>query len=137
VTGEALCRAVILGRTGTACEGCRSQAWTDKAHRVARSAGGRWVPGNVLGLCGACHMWAHAHPGFAGVAGWVVPGWIDPVTVAVYLSSAMLTPGWYWLDVDGAPHGYGADDVPSVAAPALPPHYPRELLPPARITVAP
>jgi hypothetical protein len=52
------------------------------------------------------------------------------VTVAVYLSSAMLTPGWYWLDVDGAPHGYGADDVPSVAAPALPPHYPRELLPP-------
>jgi hypothetical protein len=135
VTGEALCRAVILGRTGTTCEGCRSAAWTDKAHRVARSAGGRWVPANVLGLCRLCHGWAHANPVAARGAGWILPAGADPVLEPVFLSSATVTPGYHWLDVDGSPHGYGDPALPWAVF--LPSHYPTGLLPPTRITAAP
>lgn len=137
MTGEALCLAVILGRTGRVCEGCRSQRWTDKAHRVAASAGGRWQPANVLGLCRACHGWAHANPTAAQGAGWMLPGGATPELVPVFLVSATLTPGWYWLNERGEPYNYGS--TPPIAdwcAPAsLPPHFPRELLPPTRITV--
>lgn len=137
MTGEALCLAVILGRTGRVCEGCRSAAWTDKAHRVAASAGGRWQPANVLGLCRGCHGWAHANPAHARAAGWILPSGSDVELEPVFLASASLTPGWYWLNVDGSPNGYGHDDGFPGALPSLPPHFPRELLPPTRITVAP
>lgn len=134
MTGEALCREVILGRTGTICEGCRSAAWTDKAHRVARSAGGRWSPANVLGLCRGCHGWAHHNPTAARAAGWMLPAGADPVLEPAFLVSASLTPGWYWLSERGDPNGYGwGDGFPAPPA-QLPPHFPRGLLPPARIT---
>jgi hypothetical protein len=134
VTGEAACRAVILGRTGTTCEGCRSAAWTYKAHRVARSAGGRWAPANVLGLCRGCHGWAHHNPVHAQVAGWALPGGTDPVLAPVFLASATLTPGWYRLNERGEPHDAG---MHALTPGFLPPHFPRGLLPPPRITVAP
>jgi hypothetical protein len=136
VTGEALCRSVILGRTGHVCEGCRSQRWTDKAHRVAASAGGRWRPANVLGLCRACHGWAHAQPAHARAAGWMLTAGTDPELEPVFLASASLIPGWYLLDGDGSP--CDADTpLDRLALPQLPPHFPRELLPPTRITVEP
>lgn len=131
MTGEALCRSVILGRTGRVCEGCRSAAWTDKAHRVAASAGGRWQPANVLGLCRACHGWAHANPLDAMVAGWILPAGTDPTLAPVFLASASVWAGWYLLDADGSPAA-----VDEYGPPPLPPHFPR-LLPPPRITVGP
>lgn len=138
MNGEALCLAVILGRTGRVCEGCRSATWTDKAHRVAASAGGRWQPANVLGLCRRCHGWAHANPLDAKAAGWILTSGADPELAPVFLASASLTPGWYWLNEHGEPYDYGwmEDGAPGPPA-ALPPHFPRGLLPPTRITVAP
>lgn len=128
IVGEDVCRDILLGRTAGLCEGCRTTTWTDKAHRLAASQGGRWTPDNILGLCRACHAWSHAQPTDARAAGWILPSGTVPAAAPVWLVSASVWPGWYLLGVDGWHHA--AEEGPP---PPLPPHFPAGLLPPRPI----
>jgi hypothetical protein len=128
---EALCLQVIRGRTGTACELCRAEEWTDKHHIQNRSQGGLWLPNNVLGLGPLCHDWVTHHPLDAFTGGWTR----HPPGSAVWLASLSLWPGWYWLDAQGSPYGYGSPELQRRPAPRFPPHFPPSLRPPARITI--
>jgi len=44
---------------------------TEIQHRMRRREGGHHLWNLVL-MCHACHMWAHAHPAIARAFGWVI-----------------------------------------------------------------
>ena len=62
-------RRIVPARAGGRCEICRA-GQIEMAHRIDRSDGGPWSPGNILALCRTCHAWTHQHATWAGDGGW-------------------------------------------------------------------
>lgn len=51
---EARCREIVSLRSKGLCEKCGNPGRLEKAHRVARSKGGQWMPSNILDPCHTC-----------------------------------------------------------------------------------
>jgi 5-methylcytosine-specific restriction endonuclease McrA len=48
-------REAVSNRSNGICEYCQSAMATEMHHRLARSLGGGWSPGNIIHLCWKCH----------------------------------------------------------------------------------
>ena len=72
-------RAAVLARDGYRCRRCRQPAESIH-HRLPRSRGGDDSPLNLVALCGSgttgCHGLIEAHPEWARMEGWTVPGYL-------------------------------------------------------------
>lgn len=82
---EEACRRIVAQRSGGLCETCGTPGGLEKAHRVARSQGGRWDPENILDLCHSCHAGNHARPTRAYEHGWHLRRHQDPAAEPVLL----------------------------------------------------
>lgn len=74
------------------CEGCglpRGELG-EVHHRKLRSRGGDHALVNLLALHPDCHAFAHQHPAWATVHGWVVPSWASAAGVPVVVCSVGL-----------------------------------------------
>lgn len=105
MTTEAHARTVVWQRSGGGrCEVCGRPGHSIQ-HRVKRSQGGTWDPGNLIRVCGDgtryCHGWIEAHPTHAMTLGLWVPGTIDPLTVPMWLHPSGWWRGWWYADHDG------------------------------------
>lgn len=67
---EQRCRDLVADRSKGMCEKCGDSRGLEKAHRLARSQGGLWLPSNILDLCHSCHRGNHASPSTAYEGGW-------------------------------------------------------------------
>lgn len=94
-------RAVVHERSQGRCEMCGQRNATEWSHRLPRSAGGTWHPGNGLDACRQCHALVHAQPGDAYLCGWAVPRGADPLTVAMRLAHPVYGPAWWMATEDG------------------------------------
>lgn len=104
---ERQCRALVAERSQGLCECCGRSGALEKAHRVARSQGGKWDASNILDLCHKCHQEDHhANPAEAYEGGWHLRSTSDPRTSPVLLWKggrydwALLDDegGWNWCD---------------------------------------
>lgn len=82
------CRRIVYARSEKLCERCcRNGPYLSVHHRKKRSQGGGWSPSNCVLLCGdgvrGCHGWIEHHPTDAGVYGFHVAPWRDPVEVPI------------------------------------------------------
>jgi hypothetical protein len=97
---EKRCRAIVSDRSEGLCERCCRQGHTYH-HRKNRSGGGRWSPSNIVFLCGdgvrLCHGWVTTHPTDAGVEGFHVAPWRDPLDVPILWRGS----NWAHLDDEG------------------------------------
>lgn len=70
-------RRRVLARDGYRCRRCGQPA-ESVHHRLPRSRGGDDSPINLVSLCGdgtrGCHGMVEAHPEWARMEGWTVPG---------------------------------------------------------------
>lgn len=100
-TRERSCRQVVAERSEGLCEKCGSGGGLEKAHRIARSQGGKWDPSNVLDLCHDCHHGNHAEPQIAYDHGWHLRGHVEDTTVVRALLRKGWSVGWALLDDKG------------------------------------
>lgn len=112
------CRKVVAERSEGLCEMCGAPGGLEKAHRIARSQGGRWDPSNVLDLCHGCHHGNHGAPQVAYEHGWHLRGHVEDTASTPVLLRKGWSVGWALLDDDG---GYewvdGPDWAESLMAP--------------------
>lgn len=109
---ERTCREVVSTRSGGICERCgRGAPGLEKAHRVGRGQGGKWVPSNILDLCHDCHHHDHSEPAEAYAAGLHLRSFQTPQDEPV-LWRKDGTVGWALLRDDGS---WSWVDVPSNA----------------------
>lgn len=110
VMTETECRQLARMRSGGRCElavrdRCLGRA-ASASHRQRRSAGGLWLPSNILDSCGSgttgCHGWIGSRPAWADKAGLTVPSWADPVRVPAYIEPHGWARGWWHLGDDGS-----------------------------------
>lgn len=78
-------RDAVQGRAGGRCERCGHRRDPMVLHhRRLRSQGGQDTVENLVFICQEpCHRHIHEHPSASYEAGWLVPSWADPSTVAV------------------------------------------------------
>lgn len=106
---ERSCRRVVADRSEGICEKCGRAGGLEKAHRIARSQGGRWDPSNVLDLCHDCHHGHHAEPQIAYDHGWHLRGHTADTAATPALLRKGWRVGWALLDNEG---GYEWVDGP-------------------------
>lgn len=106
---ERSCRQIVAGRSEGICEKCGRAGGLEKAHRIARSQGGRWDPSNVLDLCHDCHHGHHAEPQLAYDHGWHLRGHVSDTAATPVLLRKGWRVGWALLDNEG---GYEWVDGP-------------------------
>lgn len=63
-------RTLVKDREKNRCLRCGVPG-TDIQHRMRRREGGHHL-WNLVFMCHACHMWAHANPALARPFGWVI-----------------------------------------------------------------
>ena len=97
---EGVCRAIVDARSGAFCERCGEPGRLDKAHRIARSQGGRWDPVNILDMCRDCHQRNHQNPSDAYKYGWHLRSTQDPRTTPALLWVRGAV-GWFTLTSEG------------------------------------
>lgn len=103
------CRQTVADRSEGMCEMCGKPGALEKAHRIARSQGGRWDASNVLDLCHDCHHGNHAEPQIAYDHGWHLRGHVEDTTAVPVLLRKGWSVGWALLDDEG---GYEWVDGP-------------------------
>lgn len=106
---ERTCRAIVDERSSGLCEVrfeqvCRGVS-ESKHHRRKEGQGGRWVPSNIVGICGdgttGCHGYIEANPVAAKKRGlWLYHG-SHPLLTPAKLTWRGMT-GWYLLDDEGS-----------------------------------
>lgn len=116
---EKKCRQIVSERSDDQCEMCGNPGPLEKAHRIARSQGGRWDPSNVLDLCHFCHHGNHAEPQVAYDHGWHLRGFTEDTTTVRVLIRKGWSVGWALLDDAG---GYEWVDGPTWNEDLLAPH---------------
>lgn len=89
-TEERSCRQVVADRSEGMCEKCGFPGNLEKAHRIARSQGGKWKASNILDLCHGCHHGNHSAPQTAYDHGWHLHGH----KVATCSIPVLLRKGW-------------------------------------------
>ena len=71
-------RRKVMARAGGRCEAGIADDCTGVMeqchHRLMRSQGGKHELDNLLGVCGRCHAWIHAHPRFSYETGYLIRG---------------------------------------------------------------
>lgn len=97
---EKRCREIVAERSDGLCECCGEAGGLDKAHRVARSQGGKWDPANILDLCRMCHSGNHNSPQRAYDHGWHLRSHQDPVGEPALLWKSGVK-DWAYLDSEG------------------------------------
>lgn len=107
---EKACRRIVSDRSEGMCEKCGVPGALEKAHRVARSHGGRWDASNVLDLCHDCHHGNHGAPQVAYDHGWHLRGHVEDTPNAPVLLRKGWRVGWALLDNKG---GYEWVDGPA------------------------
>lgn len=117
---EKACRQVVSERSEGMCEKCGRPGPLEKAHRIARSQGGRWDASNVLDLCHDCHHGNHGEPKVAYDHGWHLRGHVEDTTGARVLLRKGWSVGWALLDDQG---GYEWVDGPEWDDNLLAPSY--------------
>jgi hypothetical protein len=65
-------RGAVRYRAGDRCEVCLIRRIDHIHHKLLRSAGGKGVPENALGVCHSCHTYIHANPEKSYEMGWLV-----------------------------------------------------------------
>ncbi len=65
-------RPLVFARCGGLCEVCGAARAEVVHHRLRRSQGGRNDLSNLVGACGGCHDWIHAHPALSYERGWLL-----------------------------------------------------------------
>lgn len=95
---EKSCRQIVADRSEGICEKCGKSGALEKAHRIARSQGGRWEPSNVLDLCHDCHHGNHGSPQSAYDHGWHLRGHVEDTTTMRVLFRKGWRVGWALLD---------------------------------------
>lgn len=109
-TEERSCRQVVAGRSEGMCEKCGFPGNLEKAHRIARSQGGKWEASNILDLCHGCHHGNHGSPQTAYDHGWHLHGHkVETCSMPVLLRKGWSV-GWAVLDDLG---GYEWVDGPA------------------------
>lgn len=98
---ERQCRQVVAERSEGMCEKCGLPSGLEKAHRIARSQGGKWEPSNILDLCHTCHHGNHSTPQLAYDHGWHLRGHMTVTTTAPVLMRKGWRVGWALLDDQG------------------------------------
>lgn len=116
---ERACREVVAGRSEGICEKCGGAGGLEKAHRIARSQGGRWDASNVLDLCHLCHHGNHGQPQVAYDHGWHLRGHSEETTKRPVLLRKGWSVGWALLDDTG---GYEWVDGPEWDEDLMSPH---------------
>lgn len=98
---EKACREIVAARSRGICERCGfGAAGLEKAHRVARSQGGKWAASNILDLCSPCHHDDHMNPAEAYAAGLHLRSHQNPAEEPVLWCKGAST-GWAYLYDDG------------------------------------
>jgi 5-methylcytosine-specific restriction endonuclease McrA len=62
-------RIEVFERAGGMCERCLIAPCEQVHHRAGRGGHDPHALSNLIGLCAACHRWAHAHPADAVIEG--------------------------------------------------------------------
>lgn len=106
---EKACREIVAVRSEGLCEMCGRAGGLEKAHRIARSQGGRWDPSNILDLCHDCHHGNHGAPQVAYDHGWHLRGHTEDTANTRVLLRKGWSVGWALLDDKG---GYEWVDGP-------------------------
>lgn len=70
-------REAVWDRQDGQCARCGNRGFQIH-HRIRRRDGGHGIA-NLVGLCGACHTWAHGHPRDAMELGYIVSAYVDDV----------------------------------------------------------
>src|SRR6266540_5931756 len=94
---DALARAAVKERDRGRCRVCGRTGFTHPHHRVPLGRGGGNGVANLISLCPSCHRDVHSWPGWAGVAGLLLPAGADAAAVPVVLPGR----GVVWLTRDG------------------------------------
>ncbi len=94
---DALARAAVKERDRGRCRVCGRTGFTHPHHRVPLGRGGGNGVANLISLCPSCHRDVHGWPGWAGVAGLLLPAGADAAAVPVVLPGR----GVVWLTCDG------------------------------------
>ncbi len=94
---DALARAAVKERDRGRCQVCGRTGFTHPHHRVPLGRGGGNGVANLISLCPSCHRDVHGWPGWAGVAGLLLPAGADAAAVPVVLPGR----GVVWLTRDG------------------------------------
>lgn len=96
---EATCRGIVNERCQRRCEGC-TRFGVEHHHRLNRSQGGKWIPGNIAALCSSCHRYVTEHPKEAWEIGFHVRPWED------YREIPILLHGTHWVRLTDEIPGY-------------------------------
>ena len=117
---EKACRRIVAERSEGICEKCGKPGPLEKAHRIARSQGGKWDASNVLDLCHDCHHGNHGEPQIAYDHGWHLRGHVEDTTAVPALMRKGWSVGWALLDDEG---GYEWVDGPEWDEGLIAPRY--------------
>jgi hypothetical protein len=109
VISERECRAIVTERSSGLCEArfdgvCRGVG-ESKHHRRKEGQGGKWVPSNIVDVCGdgtqGCHGYIEANPVAAKRRGlWIYPTQHPLLTPALIVWRG--TTEWCLLDDEGS-----------------------------------